>query len=59
MKAIARLHSLGGKETEIEILQKVGDNDYIVLANGIKCHAIFNPFVGAYYADDIYAIVND
>ena len=39
---------------EITILEKVGDNDYIVDYKGVKCHALFNWFVGAYFADDIY-----
>lgn len=42
---------------EIEVLRKVGDNDYLVRTErGIVCHAIFNPFVGCYYADDLYAV---
>lgn len=40
--------------SEITVLEKVGDNDYIVDYRGIKCHALFNPFVCAYFADDIY-----
>lgn len=53
------IHSLGEKGN-ISILEKVGDNDYIVHVqyNGKKCHAIFNPFVGCYYADDVYAVVS-
>ena len=39
---------------EITVLDKIGDNDYIVDYNGIKCHALFNPFVCALFADDIY-----
>ena len=39
---------------EITILEKVGDNDYIVDYKGVKCHALFNWFVGAYFADDVY-----
>ncbi len=39
---------------EITVLEKVGDNDYIVDYKGVKCHALFNWFVGAYFADDIY-----
>lgn len=39
---------------EITVLEKVGDNDYIVDYKGVHCHAIFNWFVGAYFADDIY-----
>ena len=31
---------------EITILEKVGDNDYIVEYKGVRCHALFNWFVG-------------
>ena len=43
---------------EITVLEKVGDNDYIVDYKGVKCHALFNWFICAYFADDIYGIVN-
>lgn len=42
---------------EITVLEKVGDNDYIVDYKGVKCHALFNWFVGAYFADDVYGRV--
>ncbi len=42
---------------EITILEQLGDNDYIVDYKGIKCHAIFNWFVCAYFADDVYGRV--
>ena len=45
---------------EVEILEEVGSNDYIVQTpDGIKCHALFNPFTNYYFADDLYRIVND
>lgn len=45
---------------QIEILDKIGDNQYICLTpDGVKCHAIFNPFSGLYYADDKYGVVKD
>ena len=42
---------------ECRIITKLeGYNDYLVVTeNGVVCHAIFNPIVGAYYADDCYA----
>lgn len=56
VKVNAHLHSLGGREVEVEMLSKVGDNDYLFRTPyGVKCHGIFNPFVGAYYVDDVYA----
>ena len=39
---------------EITVLKKVGDNDYIVNYKGVHCHALFNWFVCAYFADDVY-----
>ena len=48
--AKAMLHSLDRDGThqanlvEVEILEEVGNNDYIVLTpDGIKCHALFIP----------------
>ena len=41
---------------EATILEKVGDNLYLAEYNGVKCTAIFNPFVGRYYVDDVYGI---
>ena len=64
--AKAMLHSLDRDGThqvdlvEVEILEKAGNNDYIVLTpDGVKCHALFNHFTGYYFADDLYRIVND
>lgn len=53
-KAMAHIHSLNGGLAEITILEKVGDNDYIVDYKGVKCHALFNWFVYEYYTDDVY-----
>lgn len=58
MKVGARVHSMKGQMCVVELLTKVGDNDYLVkLPNGTVCHAIYNLFAGCYYADDIYAVV--
>lgn len=63
-KATAYIHSLNkGKmqpevTNEITVLEKVGDNDYIVDYKGVKCHALFNWFVGAYFADDVYGRIS-
>lgn len=46
------LHVLG----EAEIIEKIGDNLYLAEYNGIRCTAIFNPFVGRYFVDDVYGI---
>lgn len=60
MKVTAMVHSKEKRE-EVEILGvNYGEygKEYIVLTNdGVKCTAIFNPFVGIYYADDLYGRV--
>lgn len=53
------IHSLGGKEAEATILDKVGDNKYIAEYNGVKCTAIYNFFNGHYYVDDKYGVIRD
>ena len=58
-KSQAHIHSLNGKMEEITVLDKVGDNDYIVDYKGMKCHAIFNCFNCTHYADDVYSIVKE
>ena len=55
----ACIHSLNSQLAEATILEKVGDNKYIAEFNGVKCSAIFNPFVGRYYVDDIYGVIRD
>ena len=37
-KAMAHINSLNGELAEITVLEKVGDNDYIVDYKGVKCH---------------------
>ena len=56
---MAHIHSLKGEVKEITVLDKVGNNDYIVEYNGVKCHAIFNWFACSYYADDKYGIIKE
>jgi hypothetical protein len=58
-KTMGRIHSLGGKEYEITVLEKCGNNDYIVEYKGVKYHAILNVFVNRYYVDDIYGRVEN
>ncbi len=58
-KVLAHIHSLNGELKEASILKKVGDNNYIAEFNGIKCTAIFNPFVGKFYVDDKYGVIKD
>lgn len=53
------IHSLGGKMAEATIVEQVGNNQYIAEYNGVKCTAIYNPFVGAYYVDDKYGVLGE
>lgn len=53
------IHSLDGDLAEATILEKAGDNKYIVEYGGVKCTAIFNPFVGRFYVDDKYGVIRD
>ncbi len=62
MKVEAYIHSLKDHEYdrhvlgEAEIIQKIGDNLYLAEVNGVRCTAIFNPFVGRYFVDDVYGV---
>lgn len=59
-KVKAHINSLKGQMKDVIILNKKADsNDYIVVYNGVKCHAIFNWFVCEYYADDLYAVIRE
>jgi hypothetical protein len=53
------IHSLDGELREATIHKKLGDNDYLAEYNGVKCHAIFNPFVGKFYVDDKYSVIEE
>lgn len=62
MKVQAYIHSLKNLEHdrcvlgEAEIIRKIGDNLYLAEYNGVRCTAIYNPFVGKYYVDDVYGL---
>ena len=61
-KTTAHIHSLNGKMDEITVLssrQEGSQTIYIVDYKGVKCTAIFNPFVCEYYADDKYGIIKE
>lgn len=53
------IHSLNGELRKATILRRLGDNDYLAEYNGVRCHAIYNPFVGRFYVDDKYAVIHD
>ena len=57
------IHSLKQDEKhvlgEATIIKRIGDNDYLAEYNGVKCHAIFNPFTRRYFVDDVYGIIRE
>ena len=57
----ARIHSLNGELAQVKMIGKPDEhkNQYIVEYRGVKCTAIYNPFMCCYYADDIYGVVDD
>ena len=62
VKAMLHSRDRDGRHTadlvDVEIVEEAGSNDYIVRTpDGILCHALFNPFTGYYFADDVYRIV--
>lgn len=54
----AMIHSLNA-QGEVTILHEKNNNDVIADYNGKRCTAVFNPFVGLYYVDDIYGVLPD
>lgn len=60
VKCECYIHSLKKDEVnklaEATILKKIGDNLYLADYNGIRCTAIYNPFAGHYYVDDVYGV---
>lgn len=59
LKTRARIHSLAGELAEVEIVEKRGDNEYVALYNGKRFSAIFNPFAGCFYVEDIYGTITE
>lgn len=57
-QAKAMVHSLKAQD-DVTILHENGSNDVVAEYKGIRCTAIFNPFVGMFYVDDIYGILPD
>jgi len=58
------IHSLKGNDGRhvlgtADIVKRLGDNDYLADVNGVKCHAIYNPFAGRYYVDDVYGVIRE
>ena len=65
MKVEAYIHSLKDRKTdrnvlgEAEIIKAIGDNLYLAEYKGVRCTAIFNPFVSRYFVDDLYGRISE
>ena len=57
-KVKAQIHSLRALD-EVIILHEKGSNDIVAEYKDKRYTAIFNPFVGMYYVDDIYGLLVD
>ena len=53
MKTMAMVHSLNAM-AEVTIISENGNNNVIAEYNGIRYTAVYNPFNGLYYVDDVY-----
>ncbi len=58
-KIQARIHSLGGQFAECTIVSEESCNRVIVEYRDVRCTAIYNPFVGCYYVDDVYGVISN
>ena len=59
VKAMLHSRDRDGRHTadlvDVEIVEEACSNYYIVRTpDDILCHALFNPFTGYYFADDVY-----
>ena len=60
-RCMCYIHSLKKGEpgvlAEATIISKLNDQQFVADYNGVRCTAIFNPFVGTYYVDDLYGVL--
>jgi hypothetical protein len=54
----AHTNSLCGGLADTITLKEYGDNQYLVISGDCYCSAIFNIFVGRFYADNLYGIIS-
>jgi len=57
-KTKAMIHSLKSTD-EVIILHETSNNDVVAEYKGIRCKAIYNPFSGLFYVDDLYGELPD
>lgn len=53
----AVIHSLNGKTASAKILRHEDNNHCLAEYDSKICTAIWNPFNGYYYVDDVYGII--
>lgn len=53
MKVIAFINS-SSQTAEVTVTERIGNNKYLVNYRGTLCAAMFNPFAGMYYVDDVH-----
>lgn len=52
MKVTALIYS-SNQTAEVTVTEMIGNNKYLVNYRGVLCAAMFNPFAGMYYVDDV------
>jgi hypothetical protein len=57
-KVQAMVHSKQSMD-EVTIISENGCNNVVAEYNGKKCTAVFNGFVGLYYVDDVYGVIEE
>lgn len=58
IEVMAMIYSLNSTDLA-KIILKAGDNEYIAEYKGKHCTAIYNPFSGYYYIDDVYGVIKN
>ena len=55
----AHIHSLKGRMDQVKLIKhNFADNNHVIVEyKGKRCTAVWNPFVLAYYVDDIYGVI--
>ena len=56
--AKAMIYSLE-EQCEVMIVHNKSNNDVIAEYKGIRCTAIYNPFTGLFYVDDIFGVLKN
>ena len=58
-KVEAHIHSLNGELRPVTIVEMKDNNNCIAEYDGKRCTAIFNVFVGRFYVDDKYGVIDN